>query len=85
MNIKIDSYIHQLSCKPGDHVKVYAVPANYSEDGVFVACFRHGEIEPAPACLGCDAHLVADVTAGTDKDGLPVYSGYMAEGVEINA
>ncbi len=84
MTIKIDNYIHNISLRPGERVKVYAVPSSYSEDGFFIAHWRYGELEPAPACLGCEAALLADVTI-TNHEGNAGVSGYMAEGVQIDA
>ena len=36
----------------GDSLALYAVPAAYSEDGLYLAQWDAGELEPVPACSG---------------------------------
>lgn len=36
----------------GDSLALYAVPAAYSEDGLYLAQWDAGELEPMPACSG---------------------------------
>ncbi len=69
-----------VPCQGGDSVKVYRVPKEYSDDLLYVAVWRHGEIEPVPACKGSEVTLLAHVKVFDEEDGLAA-SGYMAEGV----
>lgn len=85
MEIKVGDRAFALDCGPGRRVKIYAVPERYSEDGIFAACFGPGDMEPAPACLGSEARLLADVAVEAAADGSILISGPMAEGVEIHA
>lgn len=36
----------------GNSLALYAVPAAYSEDGLYLAQWDAGELEPVPACSG---------------------------------
>ena len=69
-----------VACKAGDTVKLYAVPLSYSDDGLYAAVWRQGEVEPAPACLGSSTTLLAHVTIQQEDDRLTV-SGQLAQGV----
>lgn len=46
----------------GAEVKLYAVPADYSRDGVYISSWGVGELEPVPACHQNDAELLAHVS-----------------------
>lgn len=70
----------EVACKAGDTVKLYTVHETYSDDGLYAAVWRQGEVEPAPACLGSSTTLVAHVTIQQEDDGLTV-SGHLAQGV----
>lgn len=61
MKIKVNNQEHEIATNPGDHLKVYQVPSNYSDDGIFIARWQSGTIEPFPGCLGKDAQILADV------------------------
>lgn len=62
------------------HVKLYAVPEDYSDDGLYLATWANGEIEPAPACAIDDATLLAHL--GVEQDGKSCKTIYLAEGVK---
>ncbi len=54
MNLTI-SYAEKsftASLGAGDTLALYAVPADYSEDGLYQALWAQGELEPLPACDG---------------------------------
>ena len=70
----------EIACAAGDTVKLYEVPESYSADGFYAAVWRYGDVEPAPACRGDAAFLLAHVTVQEDGDKLTAF-GYMAEGV----
>lgn len=36
----------------GDTLALYSVPQSYSEDGLYLARWAQGELEPVPACDG---------------------------------
>ena len=38
------------SLEPGDTLALYSVPQSYSEDGLYLARWAAGELEPVPAC-----------------------------------
>ena len=42
-------------------LKVYEVPAAYSDDKLFAAVWMPGDLEPIPACRHADAVLLAHV------------------------
>lgn len=85
MIFRIDNIDCAIAARPGEKIKIYRVPQEYAEDGLFVAQWGFGEIEPAPGCLGCDAKLAVDGIICQGKDDAVEYSGYLAQGVEINA
>ena len=73
-----------VACNESDTVKLYAVPTGYSEDGLYAAVWRAGEVEPFPACDGNEAHLLAEVYVQQGQDGA-VIGGSLTEGVEAYA
>lgn len=75
----LDIGIAGLTCEAGDYVKIYKVPKSYSDDGLYIAKWRYGELEPAPACAGDAMELIADLQA-SEQDGQVVYNGMIAEG-----
>lgn len=52
MNILIscDGKSFSASLEQGDTLALYAVPQTYSEDGLYLARWAQGELEPVPAC-----------------------------------
>jgi len=48
------------------HVKLYAVPENYSDDGLYLATWANGEIEPIPACAIGDTLMLAHLEMTQD-------------------
>lgn len=50
--ISYDSLTVPASLALGDSLALYAVPAAYSEDGLYLAQWDAGELEPLPACSG---------------------------------
>ena len=62
------------------HGKLYAVPEDYSDDGLYLATWANGEIEPVPACTIGDAVLLAHLEIA--QDGKSCKRIYLAEGVK---
>lgn len=62
------------------HVKLYAVPENYSDDGLYLATWANGEIEPVPACAIGDTLMLAHLEM--TQDGKSCKRNYLAEGVK---
>lgn len=52
MNILISCEGHSIpaSLASGDTLALYSVPKSYSEDGLYLARWAQGELEPVPAC-----------------------------------
>ncbi|MBQ9452493.1 MAG: hypothetical protein IJU65_04265 [Desulfovibrio sp.] len=73
-----------VDCQSGDRVKLYTVPAAYSEDELYLAHWRYGQVEPMPACAGREAELLADLTIVQEGE-TQTATGYRAEGVTVNA
>lgn len=73
-----------VECAGGDMLKLYCVPLSYSDDGLYLAVWRRGEIEPFPACEGNDARLLAHITVQGDQAN-PTFSGLVSGEVTINA
>ena len=48
--ISYDNQVVPVSLAEGDSVAVYAVPTDYSDDGLYLAQWGAGELEPVPAC-----------------------------------
>lgn len=71
----------EIEAPAGSYVKIWQVPEDYSADGIYAGIWRHGECEPAPACLGCHARLLAFGAIRADETGAAVFSGQTAEGI----
>lgn len=63
----------------GDAAALYAVPAAYSEDGLYLARWGAGELEPLPAC-GTSAPLLRLRLGGMEGEE-SLAEEYKAEGV----
>lgn len=50
----------QCELFPGQKLRLWAVPTAYSDDGLVVAVWGSGELEPCPACLGTDMEMLAE-------------------------
>lgn len=74
-----------IPCNEGDMITLYDVPTDYSEDGFYAAVWRHGSIEPHPACAGDTALVLAKITILRDKDDIIIKSMFFAEGVDAYA
>lgn len=48
--ISYDKQTFPVSLAEGESVAVYAVPTDYSDDGLYLALWGVGELEPVPAC-----------------------------------
>ena len=87
MKLIINNMKHELDCDNAENIKVYRVPDDYSVDGLYIAKWKYGEIEPFPACLGSDAHLIANgriKPAGIGDSGALIFDGeYFEEGINI--
>lgn len=49
--ISYDNQVVPVSLAEGESVAVYGVPTDYSDDGLYLAQWGAGELEPVPACL----------------------------------
>lgn len=80
-NIKFSYGEHEFTTPApfSGHVKLYAVPEAYSEDGLYLATWANGEIEPIPACAIGDATMLAHIETTQEGQCKPIY---LAEGVE---
>lgn len=66
----------------GQRLRLYSVPADYSEDGFYAATWERERLEPVPACDATRTKLLADLecgAAGDDEETL--HERYLAEGV----
>lgn len=48
--ISYDDLTIPVALVAGDNMALYAVPTAYSEDGLYLAQWGTGELEPLPAC-----------------------------------
>ncbi len=83
MNILIscDGKSFPASLEPGDTLALYAVPQTYSEDGMYLARWAAGELEPVPACdsVGFLLKLCLEIAQSGAESLREIYR---AEGVE---
>lgn len=81
MNILIscDGKSFPASLEPGDTLALYAVPQTYSEDGLYLARWAQGELEPVPACDGVGFLLKVSLEAQSGVETLREI--YKADGV----
>lgn len=64
-------------------VTFYAVPASYSDDGLYLATWASGEYEPVPACAASEARLLARLAVERSERGeLYVREFFCAPGVD---
>lgn len=83
MNILIscEGKTFPASLEPGDTLALYSVPQSYSEDGLYLARWAAGELEPVPACDSVGFLLKLRLESG--QNGLETLREiYLAEGVE---
>lgn len=69
-----------ISTPLSGHVKLYAVPEDYSDDGLYLATWANGEIEPIPACAIGNAVMLAHLKI--EQEGSSCKKIYIAEGVK---
>lgn len=78
--ISYDNQDIHASLAAGDSVALYAVPTAYSEDGLYLAQWGAGELEPVPACGTRTPLLRLRLVSGEDgADSL--VEDFKAEGV----
>lgn len=78
--ISYDNQELPLSLAGGDSAALYDVPAAYSEDGLYLAQWGAGELEPLPACGARTPLLRLRLASGEDgADSL--VEDFKAEGV----
>lgn len=79
--ISCDDKSFPASLEPGDTLALYAVPQAYSEDGLYLARWAAGELEPVPACDGVG--FLLKLCLETAQSGVETLREiYRAEGVE---
>lgn len=68
----------------GERLRLYAVPAEYSEDGLYLAVWQRTRYEPVPACDAAQTTLLADLECGlAGADAAPVLlEHYLVKGVK---
>lgn len=72
MNITLTYEKKSLSCDLEDRerLRLYSVPTEYSDDGLYLAAWKSGELEPVPACRCTEAVLLADLECNAEGDAL---------------
>ncbi len=75
--ISYDENAFEAPLADGGHLALYAVPTAYSADGLFLAMWNDGELEPRPACAVPDARLLLRLSR---REGA-VHETFKAEGV----
>ena len=75
--ISYDSQDFETHLSNGGQLALYAVPTEYSEDGLFLAVWYAGELEPCPACASADARPLLRLAV---QDG-QLREDFKAEGV----
>ena len=85
MKVKIDDSVYSIDCEINDRLKIYNVPEEYSEDKIYIARWRNDQVEPVPACLGTYAKLIIDVVITGKQNDEIEFSGFVSQGVKINA
>lgn len=66
----------------GQHLRLWAVPLSYSEDGLVVSVWGAGELEPYPACLGSEMRLMGEFECRQESGAERVVAISLVEGVE---
>lgn len=77
--ISYDKADIEVDVVSGGRLALYTVPANYSADGLFLAVWGAGELEPVPACS--DAAPLLRLAVVDTEGGLAVREEFKAEGV----
>lgn len=83
MNISISCLdkTFPAALSPGDTLALYSVPETYSEDGLYLARWAQGELEPVPACDGVG--FLLRLSLENAQNGVETLREvYRAEGVE---
>ena len=75
--ISYDGKDFEAEVDNGGKLALYALPTEYSEEGLFLAVWYVGELEPCPACASADARLLLRLAV---QDG-QIQEGFKAEGV----
>lgn len=77
--ISYDDLTIPVALTAGDSMALYAVPTAYSEDGLYLAQWGTGELEPLPACGTWTPLLCLRLASGEDGDSL--VEDFKADGV----
>lgn len=64
-----------------ERLRLYAVPEDYSPDGLLECLWSFGQLEPVPACDAARATLLADVGVRQESAGDVLVTHYLAKGV----
>lgn len=75
--ISYDENTFEARLADGGHLALYAVPTDYSGDGLFLATWNDGELEPRPACAVPDARSLLRLSC---REGA-IHETFKAEGV----
>lgn len=74
----------EASLTAGESLTLYAVPQEYSQDGLFLAVWGRNELEPVPACAVPALLLRLSMSDGMGEEAAPV-EHFKAEGVTYAA
>lgn len=78
--ISYDDLTIPVALVAGDNMALYAVPTAYSEDGLYLAQWGTGELEPLPAC-GTWTPLLRLRLADGEDDADSLVEDFKADGV----
>lgn len=70
-----------LEMPEGGQLKLYQVPAAYSEDRYFAAAWGRTELEPLPGCAQGEATLLAHLSGGQGSMEPALQAIYLKKGV----
>ncbi len=84
MRINYQGQQVETALTAGDSLTLYAVPQEYSEDGLFLAVWGRNELEPIPACAVPTLLLRLSMSDGMNGEAAPV-EHFKAEGVTYAA
>lgn len=79
--ISCDKADLEAEVESGGHLALYSVPADYSDDGLYLAQWSACELEPVPACASSDAVLLLLLAVVEADGGLVVREEFKAQGV----
>ena len=82
--ISCNEDVFPASLAAGESLSLYAVPHDYSPDGLYLARWGSKELEPVPACASAELLLTLRLEA-TTEGGEVLKEVYKTEGVSYAA